>query len=112
MIDLNETISHGVSALLGAATGLISGVMAEKKAAKSEAVQELQMLKTEYKEFADYTREELERSREDRKECLKENDAMKCEIIAMKAKVNELSTAMHHIIGTPKDKRKPLNPNN
>ena len=100
-----------MSALLGGAGGLLGGVMAEKKAAQSQAVQELQMLKTEYKDFADYTREELDRSREDRKECLKENEAMKHEIHGMNTKINELSSAMHNIIGTPKPKRKPLNPN-
>jgi hypothetical protein len=106
-----DTISHGVSALLGGAGGLLGGVMAEKKAAQSQAVQELQMLKTEYKDFADYTREELDRSREDRKDCLKENEAMKCEIDGLKVSVNQLSMAMHNVIETPKTKRKPLNPN-
>jgi hypothetical protein len=111
MIDVMDTISHGFSALLGGAGGLLGGVAAERRVAKSEAVQELRMLKTEYKEFADYTREELDRSREDRKECLNENERMKGEIHSMKLTVNELSSAMHNIIGTPKAKRKPLNPN-
>ena len=100
-----------MSALLGGAGGLLGGVAAERRAAKSEAVQELRMLKTEYKEFADYTREELDRSRDDRKDCMKENEAMKCEIDVLKVSVNQLSMAMHNSIGTPKAKRKPLNPN-
>ena len=111
MIDVMDTISHGVSALLGGAGGLLGGVAAERRAAKSEAVQELRMLKTEYKEFADYTREELDRSREDRKECLNENERMKGEIDGLKVSVNQLSMAMHNVIETPKAKRKPLNPN-
>jgi hypothetical protein len=112
MIDVMDTISHGFSVLLGGAGGLLGGITAERRAAKSDAVQELQMLKTEYKEFAVYTHVELDRSREERKECLKENEAMKHEIHSMKLTVNELSSAMHNIIGTPKTKRKPLNPNN
>lgn len=35
MIDVTEAISHGVSALLGRAGGLLGGVMAEKKAVQT-----------------------------------------------------------------------------
>ena len=111
MIDVMDTISHGFSVLLGGAGGLLGGITAERRAAKAEAVQELQMLKTEYKEFAVYTHVELDRSREDRKECLKENEEMKREIDGLKVSVNQLSMAMHNVIKTPKAKRKPLNPN-
>lgn len=90
----------------GGLGGAMLGYAAQKKAAKSEAVAEVQLLKNEYKEFAEYTKVELEKSRKEREDCQLENKQLHSEIYDLKVKVNELTIAMHNIIGTPKDIRK------
>lgn len=52
---LSELIVGAVTAIAGA----IGGIWAEKKAKKSEAMQELVSIKEQYKELNDYTRTEL-----------------------------------------------------
>jgi hypothetical protein len=93
----------------GGAGGVIVGYVAQKKAAKSEAVLEVQSLKDSYREFAEFTKKELELSKKERKECQNENDTFRDEINSLKLDVNKLTMAMHNAIGTPKDKQKPLN---
>lgn len=90
----------------GGLGGAIVGYQAQKRAAKSEAVAEVQLLKNEYKEFAEYTKGELEKSRKEREDCQVENKQLHAEISDLKIRVNELTMAMHNVIGTPKDIRK------
>lgn len=101
-----EEIGKWVGGGLG---GAIVGYQAQKKAAKSDAVVELQTLKNEYKEFAEFTKSELALSRKDRDECQKDNAEMRDIIDNLKINVNDLTIAMHNAIGTPKEKRKGLN---
>lgn len=90
----------------GGLGGAILGYQAQKRAEKSEAVAEVQLLKNEYKEFAEYTKGELEKSRKEREDCQSENKQLNAEIYDLKVRVNELTLAMHNVIGTPKDIRK------
>jgi prefoldin subunit 5 len=109
-MDMGEVVSKAaefVSGLVsGGMVGVAGGYQAQKRAAKSEAVTELQTLKNEYKEFAEFTKSELELSKQERKDCQKENEALNDHVHALNVKVNELTMAMHNIIGTPKDIRK------
>lgn len=64
----------------GGTAGVFGGMWAERRAAKSDAVQELQMLKTEYRDFAatmktevKEVREELDKSRTAEEECYKQH---------------------------------------
>lgn len=102
-IGIIEEIGKVIGSGLG---GVIVGYQAQKRAAKSEAVAEVQLLKNEYKEFAEYTKGELEKSRKEREDCQVENKQLHAEISDLKIRVNELTMAMHNAIGTPKDIRK------
>jgi len=104
-------LAAAMKVLGGGTGGVVVGYFAQKQAAKSEAVKELQVLKTEYKEFAEFTKNELTISRQERKDCAEENSAMADVINSLKLEVNELTMAIHNIIGTPKGKEKPLNKN-
>ena len=90
----------------GMGGGTVIGFFAQKQAAKSSAVKEMQLLKKEYKEFAEFTKCELQLSREDRANCQRENQELRDEIGGLKIHVNEMTIAMHNAIGTPEDKRK------
>lgn len=105
-MDASEVISEISKVLGGGIGGSLLGFYARKEAAKSEAVKELQLLKTEYKEFAEFTKKELMVSRQERQDCHKENSDLKNEISALNLKVNDLTMAMHNLIGTPKEIRK------
>jgi hypothetical protein len=102
MIELGKVLGGGVG-------GTFIGFWGQKQAAKSEAVKELQMLKVEYKEFAEFTKAELLISRQERSDCHKENAELKSEINQLNLKVNDLTMAIHNAIGTPENKRKGLN---
>jgi uncharacterized protein YlxW (UPF0749 family) len=102
MIELGKVLGGGVG-------GTFIGFWTQKQAAKSEAVKELQMLKVEYKEFAEFTKSELLLSRQERVECQKENADLKGEVNQLNLKVNELTMAIHNAIGTPSEKRKGIN---
>lgn len=108
-MDANDLLSEAAKVLGGGIGGSILGFFARKEAAKSEAVKELQLLKTEYKEFAEFTKNELLVSRQERLDCHKENADLKREISDLNLKVNELTMAMHNVIGTPPEKMKGLN---
>lgn len=108
-MELTNLFAEAVKILGGGTGGAVVGYWAQKQAAKSEAVKDLQLLKTEYKEFAEFTKGELEASRKDREDCQKENAEMRDLIDKLKIKVNDLTMAIHNAIETPKDKRKGLN---
>lgn len=108
-MDLNEVMLQIGSYLGVGSVGTGVGYYAQKNAAKTEAVKELQLLKSEYKEFADYTKTELLESRKERESCHKLNECLKEEIEKMKQEMNDLTTAMHNVIQTPKPKRKGYN---
>lgn len=105
-MELADVFGEVAKVLGGGLGGSFVGFFARKQAAKSEAVKELRVLKSEYKEFAEYTKSELLLSRQERLECQKENSDLKVEIADLSLKVNELTMAMHNVIGTPKDLRK------
>lgn len=107
-MELTNILAEVGKILGGATGGTIVGFWAQKQAAKSEAVRELQMLKKEYKEFAEFTKKELQVSRQERIDCQEENAEMKATINGLNLKVNDLTIAIHNSIGTPKDKRKGL----
>jgi len=108
-MDASEVLTELAKVLGGGVGGTFVGFWGQKQAAKSEAVKELQMLKVEYKEFAEFTKSELLLSRQERVDCQKENAELKVEVGQLNIKVNELTMAMHNAIGTPTDKRKGLN---
>lgn len=107
-MDVSDVVTEIAKILGGGVGGTFVGFWAQKQAAKSEAVKELQMLKVEYKEFAEFTKAELLLSRQERVDCQKENAELKGEVNQLNLKVNELTMAIHNAIGTPKDKRKGL----
>jgi hypothetical protein len=108
---------NGITSLLESALKIVGGIgggtvvgyFAQKKAAQSSAVKEMQLIKKEYKEFADFTKKELLLSREHNKDCQDENKVFREEISTLKIDVTDLTIAMHNAIGTPKNKRKGLN---
>ena len=103
---VGSALAAAAKILGGGTGGAIVGYFAQKQAAKSEAVKDLQVLKSEYKEFAEFTKNALKESVHDREECAKENSKMRDVINSLRLEVNELTMAMHNIIGTPKQKRK------
>ena len=108
-MDVSEVVTELAKVLGGGVGGTFVGFWAQKQAAKSEAVKELQMLKVEYKEFAEFTKAELLISRQERSDCQKENAELKSEVNQLNLKVNDLTMAIHNAIGTPISKRKGLN---
>ena len=108
-MELTNILAEAAKILGGGTGGAVVGYWAQKQAAKSEAVKELQLLKLEYKDFAEFTRDELSKSRQERIDCQKENAKMREKINGLNLKVNDLTIAIHNAIGTPKDKRKGLN---
>ena len=99
------------------AVGFGTGYYARKQAAKTEMVADLRMIKedaaasfilmkTEYVALADYTREELASCRLEHLEAKAEIASLKESIALMSKKINELTSAMHNIIETPKPIRK------
>jgi hypothetical protein len=64
-MDVSEVVTELAKVLGGGVGGTFVGFWAQKQAAKSEAVKELQMLKVEYKEFAEFTKAELLVSRQE-----------------------------------------------
>ena len=108
-MDVSEVVTELAKVLGGGVGGTFVGFWAQKQAAKSEAVKELQMLKVEYKEFAEFTKAELLVSRQERLDCHNENSQLKNQVNELNSKVNELTMAIHNAIGTPKDNRKGLN---
>ncbi len=106
----SSTVFLEAAKVLGFGTGgTFVGYFAQKQAAKSEAIKELQVIKTEYKEFAEFTKKELTEIKLERKECASENAIMLDKINLLNLEVNDLTMAMHNIIGTAKGKEKPLN---
>ena len=108
-MDVSEFVSELAKVLGGGVGGTFVGYYAQKQAAKSEAVKDLQMLKVEYKEFAEFTKAELLVSRIERADCQKENLELSKIVNELNLKVNELTMAIHNSIGTPRGKRKGLN---
>jgi predicted phage-related endonuclease len=105
-IEAMQVFEEVAKCIVGGLGGTAIGYHAQKKAAKSEAVTEMQLLKTEYKEFAEFTKTELLISRSDREKCQIENEILHSEIGSLKSHVNELTMTMHNVIGTSKNKRK------
>lgn len=105
-MDWTSLLPEIAKILGGGVGGTAIGYYAQKNAAKSEAVKDLQLLKTEYKEFAEFTKRELDQSRQERVDCQAENAGLKKEIADLHVEVNEMKITIHNAIGTPKDKRK------
>ena len=108
-MDVSEVVTELAKVLGGGVGGTFVGFWAQKQAAKSEAVKELQMLKVEYKEFAEFTKAELLVSRQERVDCQKENMELSKNVNDLNLKVNDLTMAIHNSIGTPRNKRGKLN---
>ena len=77
---INDFMAEAAKVLGGGTAGVFGGMWAERRAAKSDAVQELQMLKGEYKEFAASmkaevaeVKSELERSRQAEEQCYQQH---------------------------------------
>jgi predicted nuclease with TOPRIM domain len=63
-MDWKTDILAEMAKVLGGGTaGVFGGMWAERKAAKSDAVKELQVLKGEYREFADTMKNEVKQLR-------------------------------------------------
>jgi predicted nuclease with TOPRIM domain len=63
-MDWKADILGEIAKFLGGGTfGVFGGMWAERKAAKSDAVKELQVLKGEYREFADTMKTEVKQLR-------------------------------------------------
>lgn len=61
-----QDIMAEVAKVIGGGTaGVFGGMWAERKAAKSEAIKELQTLKGEYREFADTMKDEVKELRQE-----------------------------------------------
>ena len=99
------------------AVGFGTGYYARKQAVKTEVVTDLQLIKdeaaesfilmkTEYVALAAYTRAELASCRLEHIEAKAEIASLKGSIALMSTKINELTSAMHNIIETPKPIRK------
>jgi hypothetical protein len=78
--NINDIGGEIMKVLGGGTAGVFGGMWAERRAAKSDAVQELQMLKAEYRDFASTmkgevkeVREELEKSRKAEEECYQQH---------------------------------------
>jgi hypothetical protein len=84
-LNLNDLMGEAMKVIGGGTAGVFGGMWAERRAAKSDAVQELQMLKTEYRDFATTmkgevkeVREELDKSRAAEEACHQQHrEAMK-----------------------------------
>lgn len=108
-LEIQEIFTEATKVMAGAVTGLVGGMWAEKKAAKSAAIQELQMLKTEYREFATTmkgevkdVREELDKSRAAEEECHQQHR------LAMN-RIDELDRCIREVTKIP-PKPKPRKP--
>jgi len=99
------------------AIGFGTGYFAKKRAAQTEVVTDLQLikdeaaesfklLKAEYVALADYMREELRLCRIEHVEAKAEKALLKAEMAMMSNKISELTNAMHNIIQTPKQIKK------
>jgi hypothetical protein len=105
--DFNDIGSEIMKVLGGGTAGVFGGMWAERRAAKSDAVQELQMLKTEYREFAatmkgevKEVREELDKSRKAEEECHQQHrEAMN--------RIDELDRCIRAVTKIPPKPRKP-----
>lgn len=78
--NLNDIMGEMAKIVGGGTAGVFGGMWAERRAAKSDAVQELQMLKTEYRDFAatmktevKEVRDELDKSRAAEEDCYKKH---------------------------------------
>jgi uncharacterized coiled-coil DUF342 family protein len=60
---INDIMSEVAKVIGGGTAGVFGGMWAERKAAKSDAVKELQVLKGEYREFADTMKNEVKQLR-------------------------------------------------
>ena len=100
-MESGELLTELLKVIGGGTGGLFVGYLAQKKAAKTEAV-------NEYKEFAEFTKKELTALREEHKECQSENSSMLDKINECKITINDLTIAMHNAIGTPKEIQKGL----
>jgi uncharacterized protein YlxW (UPF0749 family) len=100
-MDVSEVVTELAKVLGGGVGGTFIGFWAQKQAAKSEAVKELQMLKVEYKEFAEFTKAELLGQQTREADCQKENAELKSEVNQLNLKVNDLTMAIHNSLGTP-----------
>lgn len=109
MIELSEIMTEVGKWMGGGAGGILVGYIAQKKAAKSAEMSELNEVKNGFKEFAEFTRKELEISRKDRKDCQEENASMLDTINGLKIDVSDLTIIIHQKIGTPIEIRKGLN---
>lgn len=107
--EITSLITEVGKVLSGGGIGAVVGFYAQKRAAQSDAVKEIQVIKSEYKELYEFVDKELTEAREDRKECQKENALMLDTVNGLKIEVNDLTMVMHNAIGTPKGKRKGLN---
>jgi predicted nuclease with TOPRIM domain len=64
-MEWNDIFGEMAKVIGGGTAGVFGGMWAERKAAKSDAVQELQTLKGEYKEFAQTMKVEVKELREE-----------------------------------------------
>jgi formiminotetrahydrofolate cyclodeaminase len=86
--------------------GTVIGFQAQKSAAKTEMVQDLDKLKSEYRDFADYTKAELkdvqsqlEKSRDAEEQCYKQHrEAL--------ARIEELDRGIRAITSIPSNPKK------
>ena len=95
----NEIIGEMAKVVGGGTAGVFGGMWAERRAAKSDAVQELQMLKTEYRDFAatmktevKEVRDELDKSRAAEEECYKKHREAMVRIDELDACIRSLTT--------------------
>lgn len=79
-MEIPDIMAEITKVLGGATAGIFGGMWAERKAAKSAAVQELQMLKAEYRDFAETmktevkeVRAELDKSRQAEEVCYQQH---------------------------------------
>jgi hypothetical protein len=63
--NFNDIMGEMAKIVGGGTAGVFGGMWAERRAAKSDAVQELQMLKTEYRDFASTMKGEVKEVREE-----------------------------------------------
>lgn len=110
--NFNDIMNEMAKVVGGGTAGVFGGMWAERRAAKSDAVQELQMLKTEYRDFAatmkgevKEVREELDKSRTAEEECYKKHREAMVRIDELDACIRSLTTT------TPKPKTRRANGN-